>query len=125
MSLNSVTTTDSQNPQILGNAGSSHFDVARSCCLNQPAALLLVHIAKHSRKSGHWGFCTNYILETLPDNTVGHDFRHGLNHAMVEALPIPVLEVTEREQHPSERPRTWPRHQTSDICLLSYKLQYE
>lgn len=67
-SLNSVATTNSQNPQILCNAGSSHFDMAHRYCLKQPAALLLVRIAKHSRESGQWGFYTNSILETLTDN---------------------------------------------------------
>lgn len=65
MSLNSVAPTNSQNPQILCNAGSSHFDMAHKHCLNQPAALLLVH---NSHESGQWGFYTNYVLETLTDN---------------------------------------------------------
>lgn len=120
MSLNSVATTDSQNPQILCNAGSSPFDMAHGYCLNQPAALLLVHIAKHSHESGQWGFCTNYSLETITDNAASHNFHHGGScYGRGSAHTCP------RSDRDLLLPRTRPRHWVSSMHWMSYKLQYE
>lgn len=73
MSLNLMATSSTRNPQILCFAGSNHFHMAHGYCLDQPAALLLVHIAKHSCESSQWDFAptSETLLETLLDNAAG------------------------------------------------------